>query len=271
MNWKRALFGTWSWKRPIISLVSIYLALSVIVLFFADRLIFQPPPSSYSLSEVGFKTITTDGGTLASFIIDAEPGQPTLLWSHGNAEDIGQLRSRLQMINKQTGYGILAYDYPGYGASEGSPSESTCHQSIQAAYLYLTEQKKIPADKIILVGQSVGSGPTCWLAGQKQTAGVVLISPFLSAFRTVTRVPLFLGDRFENLIEIKKSSSPLLVIHGDKDKVIPFEHGKKLYQLSPSQEKTFVQIEGAGHNDLFFKDSFKIAQLIGSFSKRSER
>ncbi len=245
----------------------IYAALSVIVLFFADRLIFHPPAPSYSIKDGGFKTLKTQGGTIAAYEIVAQPGQPTLLWSHGNAVDIGQLKKRLQIIHQQTGFGILAYDYPGYGASSGKPSEKKCNHSINAAYHYLTEERNINAKKLILIGQSVGSGPTCWLAARNEHAGVILISPFLSTFRTVTRISLFFNDRFKNFAEIKKISSPLLVIHGDQDRVIPFTHGRKLYELSPSRDKHFAHIKGAGHNDLFRKEKKHIITLIKDFYK----
>jgi len=116
---------------------------------------------------------------------------PTLLWPHGNAEDIGYLRNRLNKFHSR-GYGILAYDYPRYGQSMGKPSEQGCYEALEAAHLYLTENLNVSNDQIIIYGQSVGSGPAVWLASQKPCVGLILVSPFITVYRTVTKIPLFL-------------------------------------------------------------------------------
>lgn len=257
MNWKRILIGSWSWKRPLYSVASIYLVLAILAFFFADKLIFLPPGETYPGSRNHFEVTGAEGKEVALYYHPASEGMPTLLWSHGNAQNIGQLKVAMDSLNFE-GFGILAYDYPGYGESAGKPSEKECYRSAKAAYDFLVSEKKCPAEKIILVGQSVGSGPTCWLAAHEEHGAVALISPFLSAFRTATKVPLFLGDRFLNLDRIVEFETPLLIIHGEEDSIVPFSHGERLFELSPSENKTFLPVEGGDHNDLFVLQAFDL-------------
>jgi len=268
MNWKRVLIGKWSWWRPIQSITAIYLLLLVFVVSSADSLIFQPPETPYSTSWEHFTTIEdTQGTRIAAYYRPAAEAMPTILWSHGNAENLATVKHAMDGLH-ELGYGVLAYDYPGYGESlapsqaSTSPSEQGCYRAIEASYQFLTKAKNIPAKKILLAGQSVGSGPTCWLAAKEPHAGVLLISPFLSAFRTVTRIALFPFDRFPNLHHIKKINTPLLIVHGENDRVIPFSDGKSLYNLSASSEKTFLPIPTAGHNDIFIKGAIPIFEAI---------
>jgi len=261
MNWKKILIGTWSWKRPFYTIAWVYLLLALFAFFFADKLIFQPPGTPYPDDRSGFASLGEGDDAIAIYHLPAAEGMPTLLWSHGNAQNLESLRPALESLHFD-GYGVIAYDFPGYGESGGKPSEKGCYRAIEATYGHLITTTATPPDKIILVGQSVGSGPTCWLAAHKKHHAVVLISPFLSAFRTVTNIPIFPGDRFPNLKYITRFETPLLVIHGEDDQVIPFKHGKRLFELSPSPQKTFYSVAGAGHNDLFMNASLDLSSLI---------
>lgn len=261
MNWKRILIGKWSWKRPIFSIASIYLLLSLFGCFVADDLIFQPPGISYPEDRRGFSVLGEGEDAVAIFHLAAGPGRPTLLWSHGNAQNLQSLKPAMEYFHLR-GFGVISYDYPGYGESGGEPHEEGCYRAIERTYQHLREEIGVAPSEIVLVGQSVGSGPTCWLAAREDHGALVLISPFLSAFRSVTRIPLFPGDRFPNFRFIKEITTPLLVIHGENDEVIPFSNGRKLYELSPSENKTFLPIPDAGHNDLFLIDRFNLPSLI---------
>ena len=104
---------------------------------------------------------------------------------------------------------------------------------------------------MIIVGRSVGCGPSLALAQKHDHAGVILISPFTSAFQSVTRVPIFLGDMFPNEKVITSLHSPLLIIHGENDRVIPCSQGRALFDKSPSNNKAWLSLPNCGHNDLF--------------------
>ncbi|BDS08205.1 hypothetical protein NT6N_32450 [Oceaniferula spumae] len=263
-KWKKWILGEWSWTRPLKSLAFIYLALLVVALGFSNKLLFQPPKSGYEIGQDDFLLIPrSNGDPVAMYYLEAKAGMPTLLWSHGNAEDIGYLNDRFNEFHAR-GYGILAYDYPGYGKSVGKPNEESCYDACRTAWEHLTQKLNIPSDQIIIYGQSVGSGPSVWLAEQKPCAGLMLVSPFVSAFRAVTRIPLFPGDQFKNIKRIDKIQTPLLIVHGDQDQVISQWHGKKLYQHHGGP-KTFIDIQGAGHNDLYLLAMDEVLDSLDTF------
>lgn len=259
--WRRLFFGRWSWKRPFYFLAFLYLALSTFGYFFADSLIFQPPKSSYSLAPPFLQIESPAGKQIAAYYREPSPGMPVILWSHGNAETLGTVQFILEDLH-QRGYGALSYDYPGYGLTVGKPTEEGCYDAIIAAYQFLIETQQHHPKEIILLGHSVGSGPTCWLASKFEHAAVILISPFTSTFRVMTRFGILPFDRFPNLKRITKFDSPLLIIHGSRDRVIPHRHGKTLFDRSQSEEKTFLSIDDAGHNDLFSISSKEIFSAI---------
>ncbi len=203
------------------------------------------------------------GSIIAGYYRPPEAGMPTILWSHGNAQNLASLTFTMDGLH-QMGFGVMAYDYPGYGESSGEPSEEGCYVAVRMAYDFLLEKETMP-EQIVLIGQSVGTGPTCHLASEVPNGGVILISPFLSAFRVMTKIPLFPGDRFNNLTRIREFDTPLLIIHGQNDQVIPQWHGQRLYEESKSESKTFVSVENAGHNDLFMKESIRLTEAIREF------
>ena len=121
---------------------------------------------------------------------------------------------------------------------------------------------------MVIVTRSVGCGPGVWLSGHEEAGGLVLISPFTSAFAVRIPWPIFPGDRFPNLKTIRQSKTPLLVIHGTADTLITPSHGRQLVAASASSDKTFLPIPGAGHNDIFQIASPQITQAIGDFSRK---
>ena len=172
---------------------------------------------------------------------------PTLLWSHGNAEDLSNTFF-LELFH-QAGFGVLGYDYPGYGISDGKPTEKACYHAIDKTYEYLTETLAISQSNIIIVGQSVGSGPSCYLAEKQPAKALVLITPLTSAYRVGFGYPIFPCDRFPNLSRIKNINIPLMVIHGDQDTVVPQKHGIALIEAHQATH-IFHDLKGRGHNDI---------------------
>ena len=127
-------------------------------------------------------------------------------------------------------------------------------------------KKNIPSDKIVIWGRSLGTGPSCYLAKKQKTAGLLLESPFISTFLTVTEYPLVPWDRFRNLERAPHIQSPSLVIHGHKDVVILFRHGKKFFNALPEPKK-LLEFENAGHNDLPEIGGSRYRQEINDFLK----
>ena len=192
----------------------------------------------------------------AVFLHNADPeAEFTLLFSHGNGTDLGQMYSFLAMLATQLRVNIFFYEYSGYGASTASmPGEAAVIRDAEAAWSCLVEKHKVPPSRVILYGQSVGSGPSCSLAAREnyQPAGLVLHSPIMSGMRVIMQVQrTFSIDPFPNIDLVPHVRCPVAVIHGKKDEVVPFEHGRKMYGAlkKPFNYKP-LWIENGGHNNI---------------------
>jgi len=247
-------------------LVIIYLGLNLYALIFANKQMFFPPPPGYQDSSNIIKIAVANKATIAAIYLPNPQAKYTLLLSHGNAEDIGYLQPFLVQLHNH-GFAVFAYDYQGYGHSTGTPTEAHCYQDIAAAYNYLTTKLKVPAAKIIGYGSSIGAAVTIDLATKQPLAGIIIQSPFTSAFRVVTHFPLLLFDKFNNLTKISHINCPLLVIHGTNDWIVPIWHGKKLFQKAKSPKQQ-LWIENAGHNNLIQVGGRRYWQAIQKFATK---
>lgn len=226
-----------------------YVLLAAGFYFLADSVLFAPQYPSYRDTSDIIKLETKSGKKISAIYFPNPHAKYTILFSHGNAEDIGLMKPFLQLYQQQ-GFSILAYDYQGYGTSEGRPSEENTYQDIQAAYDFLTKDQGIPAENIILHGRSLGSGPSVYLAKSAPIKALILESSFVSAFRVETKIPLFPFDKYPNINIISDLTIPLLVIHGTKDRIIAPWHGKKLFAASPGFKQSYW-VNGADHNNLY--------------------
>ena len=236
-----------SWKRMATLLLMCYLVLCAYGCMVADSIIFKPHPARYTDDKHIIKLETKSGEVISACWKKKPNAKYTILFSHGNAEDIGDFFYDMSKYNLR-GYSIMTYDYRGYGTSEGDPSESNTYEDIQAAYDHLIANG-VTADKIIVCGRSVGGGPSTWLASREPVKALILESAFTSAFRVITHYRVLPFDKYNNVGLIDEINCPLLVIHGDKDLVIPVWHGKALYEEA-ELPKTIHIVEGAGHNNL---------------------
>jgi hypothetical protein len=228
-------------------------------------MIFHPPYPSYTRSGGLLLIPVTPTENIAAMYRPADLNGFILLFSHGNAEDIGHNVDFFELAN-QHGFGIFAYDYPGYGQSDGKAGEKNTYQDITAAYRYLTETLQIPSQRILILGRSVGTGPSVWLAGQKPAAGLILESPFVSAFRVVTKYKILPFDRYDNLSRIKNVNCPVLIIQGKDDEVVGFWHGPTLYEAA-NEPKMNYWVESAGHNDLIWVAGENYWKVLNQFTK----
>jgi len=183
----------------------------------------------------------------------------TILYSHGNAEDIALSFSALRKLAKKARVNLLAYDYSGYGLSTGRHSEKDTYADIEAAYEWLTEQQCIPPENIIFFGRSLGSGPTTHLATKVPNAGgLILQSPLGSIIRCVLggfAAVFDFMDIYKNRNKISEIGNyPVLIIHGKKDSVVPFEHGQELYTKLKAAGANVQKLwlDKCGHNDIEF-------------------
>jgi fermentation-respiration switch protein FrsA (DUF1100 family) len=247
---KKNLFGELSLRRMIYSVIFVYVCLLGFVYLFADRMIFLGRDSGYGEGEAIVKIEARDGTQLAAVYLEEPNSEFTILFSHGNAEDIGDLRDFFELFVDK-GYSVLGYDYRGYGRSEGRAAEKNVYEDVESVYEYLVRDLNTPPEEIIAVGRSVGAGVALQLACEKELGGLILESAFVTAFRVITRIPLAPFDKFRNIDKIKGVGCPVLIIHGKADRVIPFWHGKKLFKEAIEPKLKFW-VDGAGHNDLFW-------------------
>lgn len=244
--------------------IVLYLALALYAWLFSEHQIFLPQPSSYKDGPEILKLPSANGSAISALYLPNPSARFTLLVSHGNAEDLGDDRYWLEDLQR-SGFSVFAYDYQGYGTSQGKPTEQGSYQDEEAAYSYLTTTLKIAPQHIIIFGRSVGSGPAVHLAARRPAAALILQSPFLSAFRVLTRVPLLPFDRFPNYKEIGHVRCPVLIIHGTNDRVIGAWHGQRLFELA-NQPKRFYLVQGADHNDLDMIGGTRYLETIRAFA-----
>jgi abhydrolase domain-containing protein 17 len=247
--------------------IIIYASLSSFAYFFSDSMIFFPPPTKYYNFKNLIKLPTADGSNICAYHLSNPDAKYTILVSHGNADDLGHMRSLLYEMRDQ-GYSVFAYDYHGYGLSEGKPSEANTYLDINAAYDYLTTNLHIEPENIILYGYSLGAAVTLDLAVRKPVAGVILSSAFTTVYRVVTHFPILPFDKFDNLKKIDLLKTPLLMIHGDHDSIVPIWHGRMLYDEANTTKK-FYMVENAGHNDVIWVAGKEFWQTIANFIKQN--
>ncbi|KAH9806422.1 Hydrolase 4 domain-containing protein [Citrus sinensis] len=175
----------------------------------------------------------------------------TLLYSHGNAADLGQMLELFIELRAHLRVNIMSYDYSGYGASTGKPSEFNTYYDIEAVYNCLKREYNVKQEELILYGQSVGSGPTLHLASRLQKLrGVVLHSAILSGIRVLYPVKMTLWfDIYKNIDKIRHVNCPVLVIHGTNDDIVDLSHGKRLWELSKEKYDP-LWVKGGGHCNL---------------------
>ena len=264
---KNLLTGKFSLKRLMWSLVLIplfvYLGLGIIAYFLADKLIFQPQPAFVN-DDSTLKLATPNGEKISAKFFKNEAAEYTILFSHGNAEDIFGSTPFFEKL-RDAGFNVFAYDYRGYGTSEGAPSEGNSYEDAETAYNYLINEMKIAPEKIIIHGRSLGAAVSIDLASKKKCGALVAESAFVSAFRVLTRYRIFPFDKFKSLDKIKSVKCPVLFIHGKRDEIIPFRHGEMLH-AEANEPKFFYWIEEAQHNNVFAVNRQAYLQTIRDFA-----
>jgi fermentation-respiration switch protein FrsA (DUF1100 family) len=227
-----------------------------------NRLIYFPPryPEGFPAQpnqefDVEDVWLTTDDGVRINAYYRSNPAsRQALLWFHGNAENIGYDLPHLKVLASM-GVNILAVDYRGYGRSDGSPNEAGVYHDADAAYDYLRNQRHFRAEDIIIYGVSLGGAVAINLASRRPCGGVIVQSSFTSAgvmARRMFGIPLFEyvpKSRFDSLRKIRDVHAPILIAHGTRDEVVPYEMGRQLFQAA-NEPKRFYTVDGAGHNDM---------------------
>jgi abhydrolase domain-containing protein 17 len=226
-----------------------YLALTLYGCGYAERLIFQPPPPTYSDSGDVLRIPVPGATAVAARWLPCPGARATVLYCHGNAEDLGGVGPRLAALRDRLHVAVLGWDYPGYGRSAGPVGADSTLAAARAVRAYATETLGVPAEQLVYYGRSLGGAPAVELAVSGPGRGLVLESAFTSAYRVMTHVRLVPGDPFVNLEKLPRVRCPVLVMQGTADEVIPFRHGQQLFAAAP-EPKHHLWVQGAGHNDV---------------------
>ena len=233
----------------IIILVLGYLGFVCFAALFANRLIFPAPPPGYEDTADIIKFRHNDKGDCVSMIYLPDPDSRHLIfYNHGNGEDLHSILPRIEALKKM-GFSVLAWDYPGYGTSDGKPTEKLVNSIAEKILETIPESYGFAHEKVILYGRSLGGGPVVRLATKYACAGLILEGTFASIFRVGLPVNILPWDIFDNLKRINSIKCPSLFIHGTHDRTVPFRHAKKLYNKAP-EPKFFAWMDNGKHNDI---------------------
>jgi fermentation-respiration switch protein FrsA (DUF1100 family) len=231
----------------------------------SDGMLFHPEYGSHVLPPGGFFIRGKEGAKLSAVYLPNPAARLTLWHFSGNAEDLGDVTPRLQALRQQ-GFAVFAVDYPGYGFSQGRPTEPEIYAATQTAFAYLRDELKVSPQRLVLHGRSLGGGPAVDLAAREPVAGLIVESAFMSAYRVMTHWPVLPGDKFRNLRKMNSVRCPVLVIHGREDRVVPFAHGEALLAAVPGR-KAHLWVDLAGHNDVLPWAGDAYWQAIRNFAR----
>ena len=228
-------------------------------------------PLDYDLKNVTEEFIEVSKNIkLMNWFSMPKKNKPTIIYFHGNSFDIGERAYRIKnYINK--GYGVLLNSYRGFSGNSGNPTEKSIYSDSQKVVDWLKNKLSIDESNIVLYGESLGTGVVIELAQKKLYKSVILEAPFTSIpdvaqkMYPIYPVKYLTWDKFDNLSKINNLISPLLVVHGKKDEVVPFKMGKKIFEKY-NNKKDNVFIDEAMHNNLY---EYGIAKDIMEFINKN--
>ena len=197
--------------------------------------------------------VVTEHGRVEAWFLppqnsDAGSPAPAIIYGHGNGEVIDIWPQRFQELTR-LGIGVLLVEFPGYGRSEGEPSEESITATFIAAYDLLVAREDVDPSRIVLFGRSMGGGAINALAAQRPSAAMILQSTYTDVPSLTSRmfVPSFLVlDRFDNRSVVEDYAGPILIMHGTEDEVVPYEHGVELHRVA--QNANLLTYD-CGHNN----------------------
>jgi fermentation-respiration switch protein FrsA (DUF1100 family) len=215
------------------------------------KIVFQPPEATYTKDPNLIWLQTPEHEVIPAFFIDRD-AKFTLLFSHGNAEDLGMIIQYFREVSHILEVNIFAYEYTGYGMATGEPGEEAILADVETAFKYLRDIIGVSWKEIVLYGRSIGSGPTIHLATRTAVRAMVLQSPLLSIYRVAMNSHFTLpGDMFPNVDKIQQVRCPTYVVHGTKDEIIPHWHAEELVRnCRKGVAYPLYMVENGGHNNL---------------------
>ena len=257
---------TMAWRVPLLVAgilgTSMLLGLEKYVIYVPERTIEMTPWSEgLAYEDVWFPT--SDGLKLHGWLVPSPDARVTLVWFHGNAGNISHRVDNIKQLHRFLGRArtpnIFIFDYRGYGKSQGGfsdLSEEATYRDAEGALAYLRARQDLAHTKPVYFGRSLGAAIAVEVARRHSPAALILETPFTS-IRDMAKVALpflpvgsLLQTKYDSLTKIREIRVPLLILHGDRDDVVPYEQGRRLYEAA-NEPKTFYAIRGARHNDTY--------------------
>ncbi|MDO8350525.1 MAG: alpha/beta hydrolase [Gallionella sp.] len=247
-------------RHVLILLAAAYGVLLLAVYFFQAHLVFYPEagreiiatPEQFGLPYEDLHLKTADGVDLHGWYVPVAQARGTVLLLHGNAGNISHRLDTLQMFHR-LGYSTLIIDYRGYGNSGGTPGEEGSYRDGEAAWRYLTGQRRIPPCRIVVFGESLGGAVAAWLSARHKPGALVIASGFTSVPELGQQLYPYLPMRwlahihYNTRENLRAVAAPVLIAHSPEDDIVPFEHGRALFAAAHSP-KQFLELAG-GHNE----------------------
>jgi hypothetical protein len=236
------------------------------LIFFPDRHVrFTPADLGMAFEDVRLET--SDGVTLAAWWVPAPQGRGALIFSHGNAGNMGDRVGKLRLFH-DLGLSVLAFDYRGYGASQGKPSEEGTAHDMDAAVAHVRDSRGVPLDRTVFYGESLGGAVVIAAATRFPPAALVAESTFTSARAMARRhypfvPPSLVRVGYDSLSRVRRLACPTLFLHGPADTIVPFEMGEALFRAAP-EPKRFATLVG-DHNSGGILESPEACRKLAEF------
>ncbi|HDZ27171.1 MAG TPA: alpha/beta hydrolase [Candidatus Aminicenantes bacterium] len=270
MDFIRLLFGT-------LALFSFLAFLILYLKYYEKKGIYFPvrkihlTPKEIGLEFEDVYFFSSDGVKLNGWYIPAKETRATVLFCHGNAGNISHRIDVIYLFYK-LGLSVFIFDYRGYGRSQGRPTEEGLYLDAEAAHKYLIKSRNLNEGSIVVYGKSIGANVAVELCSKVKIAALISESAFTSALEMGKKLFPFLplkwiiSIKFDALSKIKNITVPKLIIHSEDDKIIPFRHGRKLFEAA-LEPKEFYPMRG-GHNDAIFLASEDFVSKIDAFIQK---
>jgi hypothetical protein len=239
------------------------LAVTALMLAFERRLIYSPSrdldlePAALGLRHQEACFVAEDGVRLHAWLLPLPGSRRTVLVCNGNAGNMSHRLDRALQMQQRLGVSVLLFDYRGYGRSEGSPDEQGTYRDARAAYRYAVEEGGVAPLDLVLFGESLGAAVAVELALARPVGALVLESAFTSipdmaraAYPFLPPVGPLIRTRYDTLARVPRLTLPLLVLHGERDGIVPLAQGRRVFEAAGGP-KRFFAIPGAGHNDTY--------------------
>ncbi len=256
--------------RLVLILLVLYGALLGLIYTYQRSLQYFPFGSRVTVEEArlaGFADLTlqtADGERIVAWWKPPEAGRALIVYFHGNGGSLWNRRDRARLLTTD-GRGLLLVSYRGYSGSTGTPTEDGLRLDAEAAYAFAAQSHE--PKRIVLYGESLGTGVAVRLATEREVGGLILDAPFTSAADVARRsywffpVDWLMRDQFRSLDRIERLKAPLLVMHGERDGIVPVALGEKLYEAAPPP-KRFVRLANSGHVDVLEQGGLKAVQAF---------